>query len=515
MVEAPVQTPRVEILHGFEGLIDVLADILEPVRTQDGNERQGKKQRTEQGERHGIRHRMEKLSGSAAEGVNGNVTGDDDRDRIENGAVHIGSRRENHFIQLVILSPAQAQFAINVLDHDQGAVDYDPKVYGANGKQIGVHSIGMQAEKRKKEREGNRESDDHRGSEAEQEKDQNDQHERHPHQQVVLDGVDGQPNQIAAVVGGVDFDVLWQDVLIEVVCFGLDSFQDVLGLLAGAHQDDAFDGVVVVHEAKFAEARRVAHDDLADVLDAHRHAILAADHGVADVLNVAHEAKPADVIKLSALRIKPSSGVGIVVGKLLDDHGHGEVIAVELRGIEQHLILHHGAAETRIIRDTRNGFIRALDDPVFIRLQFLWSAVGTLQHVAIDQIAWARQWGQRRRDAGRQVDLGEAVEGAFTGEIVICSVVEGHDDVGKPVEGNRTDHAQIRNAVHLDFERNGNQALDFLRRVAGPLRDEFHHRRRKIGVRVPRHALKRNRAANDERDDEKENQKPLAQGELD
>src|SRR5487761_726817 len=436
MVEAPVQTPRVEILHGFEGLLDVLADILEPVRTQDGNERQGKKQRTEQGERHGIRHRMETLSGSAAEGVNGNVTGDNDRDRIKNRAVHIGSRRENHFVQFVILPLAQAQFAINVLDHDQGAVDDDSKIYGANGKQIGVDPFGVQTDKRKKQREGNRESDDHRSSEAEQEKDQNDEHESHSHHEVVLDGVDGQPNQIAAVVVGMDFYVLWQDMLIEVVCFGLDSFQDVLCLFAGAHQDDAFDGVVVVHKAKFAEARRVTHDDLADVLDAHRNAVLATDHCVADVLDVAHEAESANVIKLSALRIKPSSGVGIVVGKLLDDNGHGEVIAVEFCGIEQHLILHHGAAETGIIRDARNRFIRALDDPVLIRHQFLRTAVGTLKHVAVHQVARARQWGHRRHDARGQVDLREAREGALAGEIVICSVVEGHDDVGKPVERN-------------------------------------------------------------------------------
>jgi hypothetical protein len=44
-------------------------------------------------------------------------------------------------------------------------------------------------------------------------------------------------------------------------------------------------------------------------------------------------------------------------------------------------------------------------------------------------------------------------------------------------------------AVHFHFDGQRDQALDFFRRVARPLRDDFHHRRRKVGVGIHRHAM--------------------------
>ena len=76
-----------------------------------------------------------------------------------------------------------------------------------------------------------------------------------------------------------------------------------------------------------------------------------------------------------------------------------------------------------------------------------------------------------------------------------------------------TDH--VRHAVHVEFERQRDQALHFFGGVAGPLRDQFHHGRRKIGIGVHGHALERQDAADHDEDRQHQHQEPLAQRELD
>ncbi len=95
-----------------------------------------------------------------------------------------------------------------------------------------------------------------------------------PQQQVVLDSADSQLNQIAAVIVRAHLDVGRQHVFVELLGLGFDAFEHILRLLAAAHHDDALDGVVGFIEAELAEARGVADDHIADVVDAHGHAIL-------------------------------------------------------------------------------------------------------------------------------------------------------------------------------------------------------------------------------------------------
>ena len=99
----------------------------------------------------------------------------------------------------------------------------------------------------------------------------------------------------------------------------------------------------------------------------------------------------AHVIELAALRIESAARIGVVDRELLNHGRHRDVVGVELCRIEQHLILHHSAAETGIVRDARHLLVLALNDPVFEDLQFLRGAVGALQHIAIDEPRWARE----------------------------------------------------------------------------------------------------------------------------
>ena len=74
---------------------------------------------------------------------------------------------------------------------------------------------------------------------------------------------------------------------------------------------------------------------------------------------------------------------------------------------------------------------------------------------------------------------------------------------------------QVRRAVHGQLERQRGQSFDLFGGVAGPLRDQLDHGRRKIRIGVHRHALKGIRAGDDEKRHQHQDQEPLPQRELD
>ena len=101
-------------------------------------------------------------------------------------------------------------------------------------------------------------------------------------------------------------------MLIQLLGFFFDALEHVLRLLATSHHDDAFDGIILLVEAEFAQPRGAADGDVTDVADAHRHAILRANDHVADVPRVAHQPEAANIVKLAALRVESAAGIGIV-----------------------------------------------------------------------------------------------------------------------------------------------------------------------------------------------------------
>ena len=192
-----------------------------------------------------------------------------------------------------------------------------------------------------------------------------------PRSRLLFDGLGGLFDQALAVVVGYDLYVGRQDVFVQLFGHGLDAAQNDLRLLADPHEDDAFDGLILPHVAELAEARRVSDLDLGDVLDEDRNAVLLLQDDVADVGGVADQAKAADVIELAALGIESAAGVGVVVAQLLGDLRHGDAVGEQLVGIEQHLILHGGAAETGIVGHALNGAEMAFDHPILDHLQVL------------------------------------------------------------------------------------------------------------------------------------------------
>src|SRR5580704_6206283 len=143
----------------------------------------------------------------------------------------------------------------------------------------------------------------------------------------------------------VNLDVRRQDLLVQFFRLCLDSLEDVLGLLPAKHENDALDGIVILLETEFAEAWRMPNGYVPYITHSDGHAFVSANHDVSNVICVAHQPDAANVVELSSLRIKSSASIRVVGRQRSSDLGNGQVIPVDSRGVEQHLILHHRSTE--------------------------------------------------------------------------------------------------------------------------------------------------------------------------
>src|ERR1019366_8590752 len=316
-------------------------------------------------------------------------------------------------------------------------------------------------------------------------------------------------------VVGHNLDVGRQDAFVQLLRHGLDAPQNHLRLLAHAHEDDAFDGFILLHVAELAEARGVADLDLGDVFYIDGDVALLLQDDVADVGGGLDEAEAADVIELAALGIEAAAGVGVIVAQLLGDLRHGEAVGEELIGIEQHLILHGGAAKTRIVGHPLNGPVMALHNPIFNHLQILRGTVRALQDVAVDQAAGAEERGHAGLQASRQGGVADAFKGLLADEVRVRAILEIHLHAGKPVEGDGAQGIQFRNPVHFDFDGNGDKALHLFGGVSGPLGDDLDVGGGEIRVSVDGQFLERHRAPEHKRKRSDDDEEPLLQGEGD
>ena len=109
-IHAPPELGGVFILDPLINRINFLPDsALEEVGSKHGHKREREQQGSGERKSHGIGHGMEKLSGWAGERVDGDVTGNDDRDGIKNGAVHIARRGQDDFVKVNKTRPCAHQ----------------------------------------------------------------------------------------------------------------------------------------------------------------------------------------------------------------------------------------------------------------------------------------------------------------------------------------------------------------------------------------------------------------------
>ena len=117
-----------------------------------------------------------------------------------------------------------------------------------------------------------------------------------------------------------------------------------------------------------------------------------------------------------------------------------------------------------------------LEGPVFDGFQFhqVVLGIGAAQRVPVNLADGTPVGAHLRLQAGGQSDLREPFENFFAIPIVVGFVVEDQGDAGKAEERNGAQVREMRNAVHLNFDGNGDLLLHFFGGAAGPLGDDLH-----------------------------------------
>ena len=214
--------------------------------------------------------------------------------------------------------------------------------------------------------------------------------------------------------------------------------------------------------------------------------LLCRNDYVADVCGGLHLTESANVIKLAALRIESAAGIRIIRAQLLEHLRHRDPAA---RTADRDPAAPDTAWSCRPVpnrRRRRDGAVTAFQHPRLQRLQLLRRVVRAHQDIAVNQSARTEQRRNPGRNAVGKRRVRHTLKCLLAREIRIGLVFEIHLQRRQAVERNRAQRLNLRDAVHLHFQRNGDQPLHFLRRMAGPLRDDFDVRRRQVGIGVDR-----------------------------
>jgi hypothetical protein len=243
-----------------------------------------------------------------------------------------------------------------------------------------------------------------------------------------------------------------------------------------------------------------ADHDVTDRLHEHRRAVLHLEHDVADVLQRADAAEATHVVELSTFRVESAAGIRVIGAERRGDISRGKTGSRELCRIEQYLVFHRLAAQRREIGHAGHRAVLLVEHPVLQNLELHRGAVRALEHVSIHEARWRRERGHAGRHTRGDRDVRNALKRLLSREVVVRSVLEREPDIGEAVQGDRARHLELRQSAHPVLDGHRDESLDFLGRMARPLRDDLHHRRRDVRVCVHRESRERPHTRGDDRD---------------
>ncbi len=118
----------------------------------------------------------------------------------------------------------------------------------------------VEADGGEQQREGNGERNDDGAAHIAEKEEEDDRDQNHALGQVVLDGLDGELDQIGAVEEGNDLYAFGQNAgdLFELVDFFVNALQHRIGVVALLQQHDAFHGVGIVDNCAVGPMRGAA-----------------------------------------------------------------------------------------------------------------------------------------------------------------------------------------------------------------------------------------------------------------
>ncbi len=325
-----------------------------------------------------------------------------------------------------------AEVTEDVLHHDDGGVDDDAEVDGAERDQVGGGMAADQAGEGAEQCERDVDGRHDRRAQVTEEEEEHDRDQRHPHEQVLEHRVRRELHQFAAVVVRDDVHAGRQDVVsADVVDAPVDAAEGRRRLAAVAHQHDALHDVGVVVVPDDPQAWRGANRDIGDVANPDGDAVGLVDDYVLDVVHVADEPDAAHRVRLLADLDALSADV-LVAGLQRADHlRQRRTLTAQAVGVDVDVVLLGLSAEACDVDDARHLLELPLEDPVLDRLQ-LASRIALADDVVAEQLPDGVPGRQRALQVVRQRHHAETVEDLLPRVLVdrVPSEVALHVDSG-------------------------------------------------------------------------------------
>ncbi len=477
----------------------------------------------EQRERQRVRDRREDLSLDPLEGEDRQEGEDDDglreQDRVaelDHGVLERGEPPAVGPVCRVGVVGGDREPDHERLDQHHRAVDDDPEVHRAERDQVCRQPAPVDHDERDEERQRDDRGDDQRRAPVAQEDHEDRDHQRGAEREVLRHRLHGVVDEVGALVDRDDLHARRQPRFQSRQAL-VQRLDHELRVLALDHLHDALDDVVALVETDDpgARARARLHRGR-DVADEDRAALAARDGDALDVLDRAEEPDPAHDERLLAPAQEPAAGVAARVAErlrhLVDRH---RVLLQQVR-VEPDLVLLQCPAEADHVGDAGHHAQVRADDPVLDRAHLVARHVGRrLERIPVDLAERVRERRELRLHAGREVDDLQLLEHLLPREVVVGPFGEGERHHREPGDRHRAQLHEPRHARHLALDRQRDQALHLLRRLARILGDHLDldvlHVRERLDPQVERRAHAEAR----ERGDEHQHEHALRQAERD
>jgi len=363
--------------------------------------------------------------------------------------------------------------ADGVFDEDDGGVDDEAEVDGAEAHEVGGDVEVAHAEDGDEHGEGDGGGDDEAGAPLEEEEEEDGDDDEAAFDEVGEGGFDGAIDQIAAVVEGIEADARGEG-LVELLEAADDAFGDGAAVGALEHHDDAEDGFAAAVAGGGALAEFAAQADAAERAEQDGRAGVGGDGDVFEVGEGGDEADAAEETLLAAALEVAAADVLVIAFEGLDDVADRDAVGDEEGRVEEDLVLF---LETAVGVDLDDAFELAeagFDEPVEERAELhgavLFAGLGRGLEGELDDFAEAG--GDRGEFGGESfgelaLGLDEALEGLAAGLGEGVAVLEDDGDLGEAELGDGADVLLVGEAGEGGLDGGGDVLLDFEGREGG------------------------------------------------
>ena len=371
-----------------------------------------------------------------------------------------------------------AEATQTVLHDDDGAIDDQAEVQRAETHQIARHSGAHHAGDGHQHGDRNDRRRDQRGADVPEQKEQHDDDQKGPFEQVLLDRVDGAIDQVGPVIDrhGPNSGGQRPGGLVKP---GGDGLGDGAAVLADQHEYRAKHNLAAILRGG-TRPQFLAHDEIGYVGDPDGHAVAVGDDDRPEVFEAFSLARDANEILFAIAFDVAGTDVGVVPVQGLHHLGHGHAVGDQTVRPRGDVILPLEAADGVHVGDARRVAQLRTDDPVLKRAQVLgrveFAVRSARARFGLDREHedFAEPGGDgtefRRQTVGKLTPRGlKPFVDQLAREIDVSAVLEDDRHLTQSVAGDRAGVLQPRHACDGGLDREGDPLFRLQRREAGGL----------------------------------------------